>query len=422
MKPITKELGQGLVKEIAEYFKSKCEVELVKDKQFRQDEIRITMPFQYFDTRSVELWISYLQNELTAHDDSTVYHYVTDYGINLGRKTKDREIYEYCVDRARRGKFEYDPSSNRFCLRLPDENMGEQLFHFAECLSTLTSLVLRKAAGIRQLTIRDQKRFKDTNTRIGNEYQALNVEIIKRIKVEPIGWTDDWGSLITRRGVAKPVALQFVGGETQKKIIQNTMIAKQLFGFLERWQGIPKENCITLFGGGRKRLAEIEKTLNIIVGRTDGFYPIVSVDDFEGIRELLDDRLLLKRKTEKYLKDKTNAISMEEYFGKIKLSRAERDMKIRDLLGKKYLIVRKLDPFTLETERLVEIVEIEQDLEDLSKLAQATYRCMEQLGEKYPVGDFGISVFSAPELEVIGDVRGYRIPTPRKKKASELIT
>lgn len=422
MKPVTKELGQDLVKKLAEYFKSKCEVELARDVESQQDEIRITTPFRYFDSTPVEIWVSYLQNELTIHDDSWIYQYLRDYDISLKGKAKDHEIYEYCIDRARRGNFEYDLSSYRFCLRLADENIGKQLFDFAECLSMLTSLVLRKAAGIKQFTIKDRKRFRDINTRIRNEYRTSNVEVIRQIRVERIGWIDDWGSLIRRRDISRQVALQFVGGQTQKKIIQNTMIAKQLFGFLESWSDIPKENCIALFGGDRKTLAENNKILDIILGDTDEFYPVFSIDDFEGIRELLDDRLLLKRKTEKYLKDEMNAMSMEQYFCKTKLSEAERNMNIRDLLGKKYLIVRKLDPSTLETERLVEIVEIEQDLEDLSKLAQATYRCMEKLSGKYPIGDFGISVFSAPDLEVIDDVRGYKIPALIRTKASELIT
>src|SRR3989338_9641036 len=91
-------------------------------------------------------------------------------------------------------------------------------------------------------------------------------------------------------------------------------------------------------------------------------------------------------------------------------------MKLKDTLGKHYLIVRELDQETGEMGQPVEIVEIEKDIEDLEKLSEnpdndalfyALYKLSlsehicewEDLRKRYPVGKYGVENCSTSDIE-----------------------
>lgn len=386
MNPITEKFGQDLVQKLVEYFRLKCEVKLISGGKSPENELRISTPFQYFDSTPVEIWISSLQNKLIIHENCWLYQYFRDYDINFRPSSKDRAIYDYCIDMGKKSHLKYDLSNYRFCVHLTDEDIGRQVFDFAQSLSMLSSLVLRKAAGVKQFTIQDRMRFKDVNDYLKKKYRGSNVEVTPRIKIEKINWIDDWGSIIRRRDISSKVALQFVGGPTEAKVILNTMIARQVFDFLESWSDIPGENCIVLFGGDKKILKHNEERLNMILGSGNGGYPILGIDEFERIDELLKDRLFLEKKTEKLISQRPLRDESMVYDSNI------------------FLVVQEYDVDKDETGKIVDIVHVKSDMETLEKFIRAVSREVTVLEKRYPPTKYTIAQYHTDALSDVGEI------------------
>ena|ERR1051326_1067585 len=253
-------------------------------------EVEISFPFLMFDDRPLLLRLRREKDKVILHDNSWLYQYLLAYGLNIidDRGGSNKKFLDLMNRIVQNKGFNLSTSLAQFRL-VVDEKNPKQVYDFVDSLIAISYLALGKKAGTNQLTWRDLNRFKDLRGQLQVELKDSHIK--SGIRIPELRWTNMWGMLVEKEN-AGPVALQFLGGESDQKVGVNMMISKSVLEAEQRWLHVDRSNCILVYGGKAEFFNQTREAMEQLADGTGlGGYPMIPWNQKDELVEFVKSRL-----------------------------------------------------------------------------------------------------------------------------------